>query len=91
MDAAEEKWISKKLAIGDKSSSSIYRWKSSIRQLPKYLSKESLNKFNQLDEETNKLLRNHKKLIRLFITIAIYTKTEKSDFLNRINIRTAEK
>ncbi len=85
MDAAEEMWINKNLTLGDKSSTSIYRWKSTIRELPGYLSKQSLNKVKKLDEEADKLLRSQK-----IDTVVHYynelDETEKKEFLNRINI-----
>lgn len=60
IDIKENKWKAKNLTLGDKSRSSVHKWKENIKYLPEYLSKDTLDTINMLDLEANLIISEGK-------------------------------
>ena len=60
IDIKENKWKDKNLTLGDKSRSSVHKWKENIKYLPEYLSKNTLDAINMLDLEANLIISEGK-------------------------------
>ena len=84
MNSKENEWITKNLTLGVETDSDIFAWKDTIKNVPRYLSEETLKKINYLDEKADNILRKRKieTAVHYFFEL---NEEEKNEFFNIIN------